>query len=199
MPASHWLSQILASQTSHLQEQADAKSKRVHSIATCMMLCACSDIKVYFPALLVCGMLTCIQMVERQGPKHKSALDAFPLDREPTRHIRAKLPLYSVTLILIFKIGGVPDNECQYRGSSKCKPQFLLSNTCPELSLHGCGALREAPAPETKPWDISSNDKCIFAICQVLVSIGSALPSVSDESELWALDAELAILAALCS
>ena len=146
-------------------------------------------------------MRTCMLMVERQGRKHRSApsLDAFPLDREPTWHIRAKLPLYSVTLFLIFKIGGVPDNECQYRGTSKCKPKFLLSNTCPDLILHGCGALREAPAPETKPWDSSSNDKCIFAICQVLVSVGSALPSVSDESELWALDAELAVLAALCS
>ena len=146
-------------------------------------------------------MRTCILMVERQGPKHKSApaLDAFPLDREPTWHITAKLQLYSVTLYLIFKIGLVPDRECQYRGSSKCKPQLLLHDTCPELSLHGCGALREASAPETKPWDISSNDKCIFAICQVLVSIGSAFPSVSDEYELWALDAELAILAALCS
>ena len=124
---------------------------------------------------------------------------AFPLDRESTWHIRAKLPLYSVTLYIIFKIGGVPDIECQYRGSSKCKPQSLLCDTCLELCLHGCGALREAPAPKTKPWNISSNDKCIFAICQVLVSVGSALPSVSDESELWALDAELAILAALCS
>ena len=151
MPASHWLSQILASQTSHLQERADAKSKRVDSIATCMMLCGCSDIKVYFPALLVCGMHTCIQMVERQGPKHKSApaLDAFPVDREPTRHIRAKVPLYSVTLILIFKIGGVPDNECHAEAAQSVSPNF--SFPIPALSWVFMVAELSGKHPHLKP------------------------------------------------